>query len=106
MYLRRGDEVHFHMHILWSSASGFGGTMQVSLPPVSAMSDFPQSVTIGEQSGFPAGVVLTSATVTAAQMLTITNRGQLLMFQQADILLFLEYIGHSRNGQETDHVLH
>ncbi|GKV93519.1 hypothetical protein H2Y56_05890 [Pectobacterium aroidearum] len=75
MYLRRGDEVHFHMHILWSSASGFGGTMQVSLPPVSAMSDFPQSVTIGEQSGFPAGVVLTSATVTAAQMLTITNRG-------------------------------
>ncbi|WP_405079724.1 hypothetical protein ACI51Z_09455 [Pectobacterium carotovorum] len=75
MYLRRGDEVHFHIHILWSGATGFSGTMQVSLPPVSAMSDFSQSLTIGEQSGFPSGVVLTSATVTAAQMLTITNRG-------------------------------
>ncbi|WP_354670785.1 hypothetical protein [Pectobacterium aroidearum] len=75
MYLRRGDEVHFHMRIIWRDAFGFAGTMQISLPPVSAMADFSQSLTIGEQSGFPNSVVLTSATVTSAQMLTITNRG-------------------------------
>ncbi|MBA5203096.1 hypothetical protein H2Y57_05265 [Pectobacterium aroidearum] len=75
LYLRRGDEVHFHLHLVWNNATDFTGTMQISLPPVSAMTGFSQSLTIGEQSGFPSNVLLTSATVTAAQMLTITNRG-------------------------------